>query len=70
MAHMVCQQMSTVLCVMCSGHQDCGWQAGAGHWCCAAHHLHLLLPHGLQRKYISTSVQMSWPVRYLLALVP
>ena len=32
----------------CSGHQDRGWQIGAGPWCGPAHHLHLLLPHGFQ----------------------
>ncbi len=35
-----------------AGHQDSGRQAGAGHWSGAAHHLHLLLPHGLQCKLL------------------
>ena len=32
------------------GHQDSGREAGVGHWGGAAHHLHLLLPHGVQCK--------------------
>ncbi len=35
-----------------AGHEDSGREAGAGHWGGAAHHLHLLLPHGLQCKLL------------------
>ena len=38
-----------------AGHQDGGRKAGAGHWGGAAHHLHLLLPHGVQRKLLQIS---------------
>ena len=53
-AHMMTLQLPVIFCVCYVGYQDCGWEAGAGHWRRIAHHLHLLLPYGLQCEYMST----------------